>query len=319
MISWWEDGWFPEHIIDKHGLASSDACDWSIQVASSGLYVSEVILGTAGYGTPKWQDWVLDEEEALPLLEYAFKQGINTWVTADAYSNGLSETIIGKAPKKYNITREQVVILTKVYYAIDPETQPAISSMVDKTKQHLVNRVGLSREHILDAVAGSVQRLGTYIDVLQIYRFDRDVCPVEIMRALNDVVNSRQVRYLGASSMAAWEFQKLQYIAEKHGWHTFISMPNYYNLLYREEEREMIPLCHDLGRTSKREGTDRLLKNLVRGKKENVVDEIIVRRVEEFAKKRGVPMATVACAWCLSKRVYPITGLSSCARIDQAV
>ncbi|KAL4869459.1 hypothetical protein BDV12DRAFT_208550 [Aspergillus spectabilis] len=309
------------------------------RVGKSGLYVSKIILGAASYGSSKWQDWVLDEEEAIPLLEYAFNRGINTWDTADAYSNGLSESIIGKALQKYNIPRDQLVILTKIYYAIDRTTQPPISSMMDKTKPHLVNRVGLSRKHILDAVAASVQRLGTYIDVLQIHRLDRDVCPVEIMRALNDVVNSGQVRYLGASSMAAWEFQKLQYIAERNGWHRFISMQNYYNLLYREEEREMIPLCRDLGvgvlpwsplargvlahkwedRTSKREETDKLLRNMVRGGEENTVDEGIVRRVEKVAMKRGVPMAMVALAWCFSKGVYPITGLGSRARIDQAV
>ncbi|KAL3442111.1 NADP-dependent oxidoreductase domain-containing protein [Aspergillus insuetus] len=309
------------------------------RVGTSGLYVSKIILGTAGYGSSKWQDWVLEEEEALPLLEYAYQKGINTWDTADAYSNGRSEEIIGKALKKYNIPREQVVILTKIYYAIDPINQPPIREMMDKKKQRLVNRVGLSRKHILDAVAESVRRLGTYIDVLQIHRLDRDVCPEEVMRALNDVVDSGQVRYLGASSMAAWEFQKLQYIADKHGWHKFISMQNYYNLVYREEEREMNPLCRDLGvgvlpwsplargvlahkwddRTSKREQTDRLLKNLVRGQKPSAADEEIVGRVDEIATKRGVPMATVALAWNLSKGVFPIAGLGTRERIDQAV
>ncbi|KAL2849259.1 NADP-dependent oxidoreductase domain-containing protein [Aspergillus pseudoustus] len=309
------------------------------RVGTSGLYASKVILGTAGYGSSKWQDWVLEEEEAVTLLEYAFSKGINTWDTADAYSNGRSEEIVGKALKIYNIPREQVVILTKIYYALDPINQSPIGQLMDKKQRHLVNRVGLSRKHILDAVAESVRRLGTYIDVLQIHRLDRDVDPEEIMRALNDVVNSGQVRYLGASSMAAWEFQKLQYIADKHGWHKFISMQNYYNLLYREEEREMNPLCKDLGvgvlpwsplargvlahkwedRTSKREQTDRLLKNLVRGERSNTTDEQIVNRVDEIATKRGVPMATVSLAWNLSKGVFPITGLGSRQRIDQAV
>ena len=157
---------------------------------------------------------------------------------------------------------------------------------MDKTKPGLVNRVGLSRKHILAAVAESVRRLGTYIDVLQIHRLDRAVDPAETMRALNDVVDSGQARYLGASSMAAWEFQKMQHIAERHGWHKFISMQNYYNLLYREEEREMIPYCQDSGvgilpwsplgrgvlartwteRGSSREQTDTLLQSLVRGR-----------------------------------------------------
>ncbi|KAH7161963.1 aldo-keto reductase-like protein [Dactylonectria estremocensis] len=310
------------------------------QVGTSGLYVSKVILGAASFGSSKWQAWVKDEEEALPLLEHAFKMGINTWDTADAYSNGRSEEIVGKALKKYDIPREQVVILTKIFYALDPVNQTPISQNMDRTQRHLVNRVGLSRKHVLSAVAESVTRLGTYIDVLQIHRLDRNTSPLEIMKALNDVVESGQVRYLGASSMAAWEFQKLQYIAETHGWHKFISMQNYYNILYREEEREMIPLCRDLGvgilpwsplargvlthrwddRSSKREQTDKLLQNMVRsGGKESEVDKELVSRVAEVAEKRGVKMATIALAWCLSKNVYPISGLGTKVNIDHAV
>ncbi|PSN61388.1 aldo-keto reductase [Corynespora cassiicola Philippines] len=310
------------------------------RLGTSGLYVSKVILGCAGFGSQRWQQWVLEEDQALPLLEHAFKMGINTWDTADAYSNGRSEEIVGKALKTYNIPREKVVIMTKIFYALDPEGQTAISNNMTKTKQNLVNRVGLSRKHVLAAVAESVARLGTYIDVLQIHRLDRDCNPAEIMRALNDVVEAGHVRYLGASSMAAWEFQKLQYIAERHGWHRFVSMQNYYNILYREEEREMIPLCRDLGvgivpwsplargvlahpwddRSSKREQTDKLLQNMVRaGGKENQIDEQIVSRVQVIAEKRGVKMATVGLAWCLHKEVYPIAGLSSKERIDQAV
>ncbi|KAH6974481.1 NADP-dependent oxidoreductase domain-containing protein [Ilyonectria sp. MPI-CAGE-AT-0026] len=310
------------------------------RVGTSGLYVSKVILGAASFGSSKWQAWVKDEEEALPLLEHAFNMGINTWDTADAYSNGRSEEIVGKALKKYNIPREQVVILTKIFYALDPVNQTPISENMDRTKRHLVNRVGLSRKHVLSAVAESVARLGTYIDVLQIHRLDRDTCPLEIMRALNGVVESGQVRYLGASSMAAWEFQKLQYIAETHGWHKFISMQNYYNILYREEEREMIPLCRDLGvgilpwsplargvlahpwddRSSNREQTDKLLQNMVRaGGKENEVDKELVNRVAEVAEKRGVKMATIALSWCLRKNVYPVSGLGTKENINHAV
>lgn len=255
------------------------------------------------------------------------------------YSNGRSEEIVGKALRKYQIPREQVVIMTKIFYALDPVNQYPISKLMDKKAKGLVNRVGLSRKHILSAVSDSVERLGTYIDVLQIHRLDRDMCPEETMRALNDVVQSGQVRYLGASSMAAWEFQKLQHIAERNGWHKFISMQNYYNILHREEEREMIPLCRDLGvgimpwsplargvlahpwndRSSKREQSDRLLAALVRGGKEHAIDEAVVGRVEEISKKRGVPMATVGLAWCFQQDVYPITGLGSKERIDQAV
>jgi versiconal hemiacetal acetate reductase len=221
---------------------------------------------------------------------------------------------------------------------LDPIGQSPISQLCAKDKPGLVNRVGLSRKHILDAVEESCKRLGTYIDVLQIHRLDRETPAEEIMRALNDVVDSGHVRYLGASSMAAWEFQKLQNIAARNGWHAFISMQNYYNLLYREEEREMIPYCQDSGvgiipwsplargvlahpwadRSSKREQTDNLLASLVRGTG-NEVDERIVGRVEELAKKHNVSMAVVTLAWCFKKNVYPITGLHSTTRIDEAV
>ena len=298
--------------------------------------MSKIILGTAGYGSSRWQEWVMEEEAALPLLKYAFDSGINTWDTADVYSNGRSEEIIGKALRTYNIPREQVVILSKIFYALDPDGQSYIADLRDKAK--MPNRVGLSRKHILAAVAESVKRLGTYIDVLQIHRLDRDVNLVEVMRALNDVVDSGQVRYLGASTMATWEFQKLQYIADKHGWHKFISMQNYYNLLYREEEREMIPFCRDSSvgvlpwsplargvlahpwddRSTAREKTDKALKNLVRAR-ETPADEEIVGRVQQVAGKRGVTMARVALAWSLQKGVLPITGLASEARIDEAI
>lgn len=238
----------------------------------------------------------------------------------------------------HGIPPEQVVILTKIFYALDPDSQGPISSLMDKSKRHLVNRVGLSRKHVLAAVAESTQRLGTYIDVLQIHRLDRECNLTETMKALHDVVESGRVHYLGASSMAAWEFQKLQYIAEKNGWHKFISMQNYHNLLYREEEREMIPFCRDSGvgilpwsplargvlarpwtqRGSQREQTDKLLRGLVRGS-ETAADGIIVSRVQEVAKKRGVQMSTIALAWSLRQGLCPITGLQSTARIDEAV
>jgi aryl-alcohol dehydrogenase-like predicted oxidoreductase len=162
---------------------------------------------------------------------------------ADIYSHGQSERIIGKALKKYNIPRSKVVLLSKCYFGVDESNlgRPiALSSINDG---ETVNEVGLSRKHIFDAVEKSVERLGTYIDVLQIHRLDRSTPREEIMKALNDVIEKGWVRYIGASSMAAWEFQTLQNIAEKHGWHKFVSMQNYYNLLYREEEREMVRAC----------------------------------------------------------------------------
>ncbi|PLN85214.1 voltage-gated shaker-like K+ channel, subunit [Aspergillus taichungensis] len=310
-----------------------------VNLGKSGLKISKIILGCMSYGTPAWQDWVLDESTALPLIEHAYNRGINTWDTADVYSHGVSEQILGKALRQYNIPRNRVVILTKCYFGVDDAGgQPPISAS-GRNDGDFVNRVGLSRKHIFDAVEESVQRLGTYIDVLQIHRLDRETPREEIMRALNDVVESGKVRYIGASTMAAWEFQSLQNIAAQNGWHKFISMQNYHNLLAREEEREMIPYCNDSGvglipwsplargvlarpwttRSSTREATDGALKLLVRGR-ESEADRAIVERVEEIAQKRGLSMAQVAIAWSLSRTgVNPILGLSSKERIDEAV
>lgn len=309
------------------------------RLGKSGLKISKVIFGCMSFGSPQWQDWVIDEAAALPLLKHAYDVGLNTWDTADVYSNGLSEKIIGKALKQYDIPRNKIVILSKCYFGVSSDgSQPPIPAM-STNDGAMVNQVGLSRKHILDAVDKSVERLGTYIDVLQIHRLDRDTDREEIMRALNDVVESGKVRYIGASSMAAWEFQTLQNIAEKHNWHKFISMQNYYNLLYREEEREMIPYCQDSGvglipwspiargalarpfseRTTLREKTDKYLNNMIRSK-ETEIDKRVITRVEEIAKKHEVSMTAVATAWCLSKgNVNPIIGLSSKERIDQAV
>ncbi|RAH43308.1 aldo/keto reductase [Aspergillus brunneoviolaceus CBS 621.78] len=310
-----------------------------VRLGNSGLKISKIILGTMSYGTRQWQDWVLDEEEALPLIEHAYKRGINTWDTADVYSHGRSEEIIGKALKQFNIPRDRVVIMTKCFFGVDDEGGMPPISACGRNDAGFVNRVGLSRKHIFDAVDASVQRLGTYIDVLQIHRLDRDTPREEIMRALNDVVESGKVRYIGASTMAAWEFQTLQNIAARNGWHQFISMQNFHNLLAREEEREMIPYCQDAGvglipwspmargvlarpwgsRSTVRESTDGALKMLIRSR-ETEADKAIVDRVEELAQKKGVSMAQIAIAWSLSHpKENPILGLSSKERIDEAV
>jgi versiconal hemiacetal acetate reductase len=251
-------------------------------------------------------------------------------------SHGRSEEIIGKAIKKYQIPRERLVILTKCFFGVTPDT--IASSWNWENEGDVLNQVGLSRKHIIDAVDKSVVRLGTYIDVLQIHRLDRSVPREEIMRALNDVVESGKVRYIGASSMAAWEFQELQNVADKHGWHNFISMQNYHNLLYREEENEMIPYCNHTGvgvipwspvargaltrpwndRTSIREETDGGLKSLVRSR-DDKVDQEIVGRVQEVAKKLNKSMAQVAIAWSLSKGVNPIVGMNKKERMDEAL
>jgi aryl-alcohol dehydrogenase-like predicted oxidoreductase len=290
------------------------------------------------YGSSDWQQWVLNESDALPLLKKAYDVGINTWDTADLYSNGRSEEIIGKALETYKIPRNRVVILTKCFYGVspDPLNEPSAAS-VGINDGAMVNRVGLSRKHIFDAVDASVSRLGTYIDVLQIHRLDRNTPKTEIMKALNDVVASGKVRYIGASSMAAWEFAELQHIADKHGWHKFISMQNYHNLLYREEEREMIPYCkatgvgltpwspiargvltRPYGQSSHRDQTDGFLQHLIKSR-ETETDRTIVTRVEEVAKKKGVSMAAVATAWSIAKGMIPIIGMNSEKRIEEAV
>ncbi|KAF5566341.1 alcohol dehydrogenase [Fusarium napiforme] len=243
-----------------------------------------------------WQPWLLNKDEALPILKYAFYKGIDTWDVADTYSdsNGELERILGAAIKHYTF----------------PAPNPATLSSNDSP---FVNRVGLSRKHILDAVDQSIERLGTYIDVLQIHRMDRDVPPEEIVRAVNDVIESGKVRYIGASSMAAWEFQMLHNVAEKNGWRKSISMQGLYNLLYREEEREMNPYCSYTGvglfpwsplaagvlayswtdRTDAREQKDPFLKLLSRGGDQDT-DRAVVDRVEELAQKKGVAMAQIA-------------------------
>jgi aryl-alcohol dehydrogenase-like predicted oxidoreductase len=175
------------------------------RLGNSGLKISKVIFGCMSLGTSEWQEWVINENAALPLLKHAYDVGLNTWDTADVYSNGKSEEIIGKALKQYNIPRNKVVILSKCYFGVsDDGSQPPIAA-ASTNDGLMVNQVGLSRKHILDAVDKSVARLGTYIDVLQIHRLDRDTPREEIMRALNDVVESGKVRYIGASSVSIFK------------------------------------------------------------------------------------------------------------------
>jgi aryl-alcohol dehydrogenase-like predicted oxidoreductase len=187
------------------------------RLGNSGLKISKVIFGCMSFGTPEWQEWVLDEAAALPLLKYAYDVGLNTWDTADVYSNGKSEEIIGKALKQYNIPRNKVVILSKCYFGVaDDGSQPPIAAS-STNDGPMVNQVGLSRKHILDAVEKSVARLGTYIDVLQIHRLDRETNREEIMRALIDVVESGKVRYIGASSVG-WICSGWSSILKKNRW-----------------------------------------------------------------------------------------------------
>ncbi|KAH6880519.1 NADP-dependent oxidoreductase domain-containing protein [Thelonectria olida] len=308
------------------------------RLGNSGLKVSKIILGCMAFGSSKWEQspWVLDEEDGLKLLKAAYDNGINTWDTADTYSNGKSEEIIGKALKKFNIPRQKVVILSKIFNPVmDDDSRPP--SVNDGP---LVNQMGLSRKHVFHAVDQCLKRLDTdYIDVLQIHRLDRETPPEEIMRALHEVVQSGKVRYIGASSMYAWEFARLQFIARQNGWTEFISMQPFYNLLYREEEREMIPFCRASGvgvipwspiargllakplSKGDDEGQETSLRSRVDKKTDKWFADAnldIVDRVEEIAANKGVSMAHVATAWVLQQGCYPIVGLSSEKRIVEA-
>ena len=202
-----------------------------VRLGSTGLKVSRLCLGTMTYGTPTWRPWVLDEEASRPFYKRAIEHGINFFDTADMYSRGVSEEVLGRAIKDL-ARREEVVIATKVFYPVTDHP----------------NGRGLSRKHIMDAVDASLRRLGTdYIDLYQIHRLDPDTPMEETCEALHDVVKAGKARYIGASSMFAWEFMKMLSIQEQHAWTKFVSMQNHYNLIYREEEREMIPLCIDQG------------------------------------------------------------------------
>ncbi|KAK2007890.1 aldo/keto reductase [Colletotrichum eremochloae] len=311
------------------------------QLGKSGLRVSVPIFGCASFGDSRTLGWALNPEEALPLLKAAYDRGLNTWDTANAYSNGASEMTIGKALKKYNIPRQKVVILTKCYSAVgeDPETRHALYyDEVNRSKDYQ-NQWGLSRGAIFNQVDASLKRLDTpYIDVLQIHRFDPNTPIEETMKALHDLIQIGKVRYIGASSMWGTEFAQMQFVAEKNGWTKFISMQNQYNLLYREEEREMnrfcnatgvglipwAPLCRghlarplkDFGTTARSKGE----KESQPGSHGTVEPDLtIIKRVQEIAEKRNWPMAHVALAWINKRITSPIIGFSSIDRIDEAI
>ncbi|KAK6456539.1 aryl-alcohol dehydrogenase [Scheffersomyces xylosifermentans] len=316
------------------------------KLGSSGLSVSPIIVGCMSFGKKSWGDWVIeDEEEVFKILKKCYDNGLRTFDTADVYSNGHSEVILGKFLKKYDIPREKVVILTKLYGTIDTRI-PDFKNVVTESQYpsfEFANSKGLSRKHIFDAIQGSVERLGTYVDVIQIHRLDKSTPKVEIMKALNDVVLAGHARYIGSSSTKAVDFVALQHIADKNGWFKFISMQNYYNLLYREEEREMIPFCqsNELGEvglipwsplasgilarpvggssTSNRTLPPAALKMYFGLSQDSKADNEIISRVEELAKKHDVSMAVIATAWSISKGTIPILGLNSVSRVDDAL
>jgi len=312
-----------------------------VRLGNSGLKISVPVLGAMSFGDPQWMQWVLDEDKSLPLLKAAYDRGVNTWDTANVYSNGASERVVGKAIKKFEIPRHKVVILTKCYAPVGETPDIMHMKYYQKlmTSKDYVNNYGLSRQAIFNQVNGSLERLGTdYIDLLQIHRFDPDTPIEETMEALHDLVRSGKVRYIGASSMWAHQFAMMQFAAEKNGWTKFISMQNHYNLLYREEEREMnkfcnttgvglipwAPLCRghlarpptDFGSTT-RSSAEKQMQTITHGQSE--VDKKIIARVQEIAEKHGWKMSHVALAWINKKVSSPIIGFSSVERIDEAV
>ncbi|KXJ94918.1 NADP-dependent oxidoreductase domain-containing protein [Microdochium bolleyi] len=302
------------------------------RLGTSGLKISRVILGCMSFGNENWEGspWVLPEEQALPLLKKAYDVGINTWDTANTYSNGRSEAIIAKAMEVYAIPRSKLVIMSKLYYPVledDPDRRPQPVA----NDGPFVNQMGLSRKHIFEAVEGSLRRLRTsYIDVLQLHRLDVDTAPEEIMRALHDLVQMGKVLYIGASSMRCWQFARLQYTAKMRGWTAFSSMSGLYNLLYREEEREMNPFCDAEGvglipwspvargllarpwdQETERSRRDAKMKKWFGGSQ----NEEIVRRVEKVAREKGCSMSAVGLAWLLKKGACPVVGLDKMERI----
>ncbi|KAF1846550.1 aldo-keto reductase-like protein [Cucurbitaria berberidis CBS 394.84] len=326
--------------LDIEGLLKESKAEYR-RLGKSGLKVSVPILGAMSIGSSAWQPWVIEEDEALPLLKAAYDRGLTTWDTANVYSNGVSEEIIGKAIKKYSLPRHKLVILTKCfgYVGEDPGLRTINYGNELPKLSDYTNQGGLSRQAIFNAVNASLKRLDLeYIDLLQIHRFDANTPIEETMEALHDLVKTGKVRYIGASSMWAVQFAQMQFVAEKHGWTKFVSMQNQYNLLYREEEREMNRFCNDtgvglipwaplcrgnlarpasaFGSTTRSEGEQKVSNGLP-GRADN--DKKIIERVEELAKKRDWKMSHVALAW-INKRVSsPIIGFSSAARMDEAL
>ncbi|KAK7030274.1 hypothetical protein VNI00_014291 [Paramarasmius palmivorus] len=307
------------------------------QLGKSGLRVSVPILGTMGFGTPEWMPWALNEEKSMEILKAAWDRGINTFDTANTYSNGECERIIGRFIKKYSIPRSQIVILTKCFSIVadEPSTVAWYPHEVEHQRRY-VNQGGLSRAALFNQVDGCLERLQTsYIDLLQIARYDPSTPAEEIMKTLHDLVQSGKVRYIGGSSMRTWQFAHLNETAARNGWTKFVSMEDEYSLLYREEEREMHPYCRfngigilvwsplfggnlarPIGNSSTRmEATN----NSPYAFNPTDADREIVSRVEELSKKHGVSMATVALAWVASKVSSPVVGTSSVKRLDDNI
>ncbi|MBT9329887.1 aldo/keto reductase [Paracidobacterium acidisoli] len=296
-----------------------------VNLGSTGLKVSRLCLGMMTYGSKKWREWVLEEEESKPFIRMALDAGINFFDTADIYSEGVSEEILGRALKEFGVERNRIVVATKVYQAMGPDP----------------NQRGLSRKHIRHAIDASLRRLGLdYVDLYQIHRFDTTTPIEETMEALDEVVRAGKALYIGASSMYAWQFHSMLHVSETRGLARFATMQNHYNLVYREEEREMIPLCKQekiglipwspLARgfvAGNRSRQDR--GETVRAKTDDFAqglyyrdsDFTVVERITEIAKKRGVSNAQVALAWMLGKPeiTSPIIGASKPHHLEDAL
>jgi 1-deoxyxylulose-5-phosphate synthase len=295
-----------------------------VRLGTTGMKVSRICLGMMTYGDPAQRDWFLDEAAAEPIVRRAVDAGVTFFDTADVYSVGVSEEITGRLLDKLFASRDDYVLATKV----------------NGTMGEGPNDRGLSRKHILSGIDASLRRLGTdYVDLYQIHRFDPETPIEETMEALHDVVRSGKARYIGASSMYAWQFASMQEVARGNGWTEFVSMQDHYNLIYREEEREMHPLCLDQGigvipwsplgrgwltrpRTESVDGPTARSRSdaFARGLYEES-DGVVVDRVADVAGERGLPMAQVALAWMLSKPVVtaPIIGASQAGHVDDAV
>lgn len=296
-----------------------------VRLGNTGLKVSRLCLGAMTYGSKKWREWVLEEEESRPFIRKALEVGINFFDTADMYSLGASEEILGRALKDFGPGRDRLVIATKVFQPMGDDP----------------NQRGLSRKHILHSIDRSLQRLGVdYVDLYQIHRFDKETPIEETLEALDDVVRSGKALYIGASSMFAWQFAKMLYKSDSLGLAKFATMQNHYNLIYREEEREMMPLCREegvgllpwsplargflagnrsrenFGETTRAKTDDYAQKLYYQDSDFDVVD-----RVTKIAKSHAVPNAQVALAWILAQPgvTAPIIGASKMQHLDDAV
>ncbi|HEY2431598.1 MAG TPA: aldo/keto reductase [Vicinamibacterales bacterium] len=296
-----------------------------VRFGSTGLTVSRLCLGAMTYGDPAWRSWVLSEEEGRPFIKRALEYGINFFDTADMYSLGRSEEVLGRALADF-ARRDRVVIATKVFNPMSDDP----------------NDRGLSRKHVMASIDASLKRLGTdYVDLYQIHRWDPATPIEETLRALDDIVRAGKALYIGASSSYAWQFAKALYLADRNGWTRFVSMQNHYNLVYREEEREMMPLCRQEGiavipwsplargflagtrrrgaprQATERERTDRYAHDLYYSD----ADYDVAEAVSAVATEKGITPAQVALAWLLRQPgvTAPIIGASKMAHLDQAV